>query len=75
MLATTVKYETEEMLYRVHTANALSIIANGLFSSERHKLDYPMYTDLIGIGKKGASTDTRSADDIKRDILKKLVGD
>ena len=52
-----------------HTGNALSILANGLASLGGKSIEYPYFTELIG---KGKSRDTRSAADIKSDILAKL---
>ena len=63
------EYETERTLYMYHTGNALSILANGLASLGGKSIEYPYFTELIG---KGKSRDTRSAADIKSDILAKL---
>ena len=52
-----------------HTGNAMSILANGLASLGGKSIEYPYFTELIG---KGKSHDTRSAEDIKSDILAKL---
>lgn len=64
-------YETEQTLYQMHTANALSIIANGLVALGGKDLDYPLYTDLINKTQK--SQDTRTADEIKRDLVQHLL--
>lgn len=53
----------------MHTANALGVMVNILSAFGGQKLDYPMYTDLIG-GKE--TQDTRSAEEIRKDILKRL---
>ena len=69
-LETMMQYEMEQTLYQYHTANALCVLANGLASLGGKSLDYPMYTDLIGKGKKA---DTRTAAEIKAEIYGKFT--
>ena len=62
----------QQTLYQMHTANALSIIANGIIGFGGKELDYPMYTELINKAPK--NKDTRTAEEIKRDLINHLTG-
>lgn len=64
------EYEIRQELYQYHTANALSVLANVTFKMGGGKdLEYPLFTDLV---HKDKNKDTRTADEIKADILAKF---
>ena len=64
------EYEIRQELYQYHTANALSVLANTTYRLGGGKdLEYPLFTDLV---QKNKSKDTRTADEIKADLIAKF---